>query len=123
VLVRSGDQVYVIGADTLAHAVDPVVMTSWGWTAAEVITLPVGLSLPELGGPLGLRDGTLVQTPGVLVSVVSGGVLRRIWDTRELRAYGYAGRRRLLVPASTVAGLPLGEIAGGAGWQPGVRHR
>jgi hypothetical protein len=115
VLVRAAGLVYVVGTDGLVRPVSSSVMASWGWTAADVVDLPLEVPLPEVGTPLGLRDGTLVQLPGVKVGVVSGGVLRRIWDTRELRAYGYAGRRRLVVPADVVAGLPVDELAAGLG--------
>jgi hypothetical protein len=92
---------------------------SWGLKATDAITPPADAELPWQGADLGLRDGTLVSAYKVGVGVVSGGSLRRLWDTREVRAYGYTGKPRLTVLASTVSGLAAGEVAGTAstgGW-------
>ncbi len=75
---------------------------------------------PQVGAPLGVRDGTLVVISAVGPAVVTGGVVRRIWDRREEIAYGYVGKPRVLVPSRILAGLPTGEIAGPAprtGWR------
>lgn len=111
VLVRAAGKVYEVGTDGQAHAVGPAAMVSWGWSSADVVDLPADAVLPRIAMPLGLRDGTLVQVLNVGPAVVSGGVIRRIWDPREVTAYHYSGRPRLLVPASLLTGLPVGEIA------------
>jgi murein DD-endopeptidase MepM/ murein hydrolase activator NlpD len=123
VLVRVGSRVLAVGGDGLLHVVDGYVMTSWGWTAADVLTLPADLPLPEVGEPLGFRDGTLVTVHPVGAAVLSGGVVRRLWDSRQARDYGYAGKTRLAVPAALVSDLPVGEIAGPAGTQTSGHHR
>ncbi len=63
------------------------------------------LGLPRSGEPLTLRDGSLVVASGPRVGVVSGGAFHRLYDTRQVAAYGYAGRPRQLVPAAEVDGL------------------
>lgn len=121
-LVRLAGGTFAIGDDGQLHSVYPTLMASYGWTQQDVVPLAEDLEVPwPVAEPLGFRDGTLALVPGKGVVVLSGGVVRRIWDTRELNAYGYAGKPRLAVAASSVAGLPEGEIAGGAGdpW----RHR
>jgi len=54
---------------------------------------------------LGIRDGALVVTRSGLVGVVSGGYFRRLYDARMVKAYGYSGKPRLLVPTATVAAM------------------
>lgn len=110
-LVRLGGVVHLVGADGLLHPASPAVTGSYGWTSADVSALPDGAALPPVGAPLGLRDGTLVQTAAHLVGVVSGGRLRPLRDAREVAAYGYSGRPRQLVPAAEVAGLPTAELS------------
>ncbi len=135
-LVRTEGKIYAVDAFGVLHQVNSYVMASWGWSAADVVDLPapvdppVDPSLdpspdpsldpelppagPEFGDPLGFRDGTLANVGGRGPAVLSGGVVRRLWDTREIAAYGYAGKPRLNVPGSLVTGLPNGEIAGPA---------
>ena len=116
-LVRTAGKVYVVAADGVLRQLTSVTMASWGWTNADVVDLPVpalDAAAPVVGDLMGLRDGTLAAIPGIGVAVVTGGVVRRIWDTRELAAYGYTGKPRLNVPASLVTGLPFGELAGTA---------
>lgn len=111
VLVRSLGKVYVVSADGLLRQLTSYTMASWGWTNADVVDLPPDVPF-DVGEPMGLRDGTLLNVGGVGPAVVSASALRRLWDTREIVAYGYAGLPRLNVPAALVAGLPVGEIAG-----------
>ena len=111
VVVRVAGLVYVVSPDGLLQQVTAYTMTSWGLTNADAIDLPADVPV-EIGDPLGPRDGTLVNIGGVGAAVVSGGVVRRLWDAREIAAYGYGGKPRLNVPASLVFGLPTGEIAG-----------
>jgi hypothetical protein len=59
---------------------------------------------------LPIRNGALVQTPSHLVGVVSGGMFRRLWDSRMVAAYGYAGKPRLLVPTAVITALPTAEL-------------
>lgn len=144
-LVRYLGLTYVVDADGVLHLVDRYAMASWGWGAADAVDLPAPVLPvdptvdptadpsadpsgdlpatsepppgPVLGDPLGLRDGSLVSIAGVGPAVISGGVVRRIWDNRENAAYGYAGLPRLSVPAASVAALPTGELAGVSGWR------
>jgi hypothetical protein len=51
-----------------------------------------------------------VQTPSHLVGVVSGGRFRRLWDSRMVAAYGYAGKPRLLVPTAVITAMPTAEL-------------
>ena len=108
-------QVQYVGADGSLQPVDAVAMASRGWTADDVAVLPA--SLPALrtdevsyGSSLGIRDGALVQTPSHLVGVVSGGKFRRLWDSRMVSAYGYAGKPRLYVPTAVITALPTAEL-------------
>jgi hypothetical protein len=112
VLLTTPNGLAQVGDDGLLHAVGPFAARSWGWTTADAIPAVDGVDLPATGDDLPLRDGTLVQAASVGVGVVSGGYLRRLWDTREVNAYGYAGRPRLVVLASALSGLPTAEIAG-----------
>jgi hypothetical protein len=113
--VKAAGVLAQVGEDGLLHKVGSFAAASWGLKATDAADLPPDLALPGFGADLGLRDGTLVSAYQVGVGVVSGGVLRRLWDTREVNAYGYAGKPRLAVLASTVAGLDAGVIAGTAG--------
>lgn len=89
----------------------PAVLTSHGWTFADVAVLPAGaLDGARTGDPLDLRDGTLVRTDTNLVLVVSGGKTRRIHDTRQVHSYGYVTAPRLRVPDGLVAHLPVTEL-------------
>jgi hypothetical protein len=126
-LVRTEGRVYAVDADGVLHQVTSYTMASWGWSNADVVDLaapevpvdgvPVGSEppvRPVVGDPLGLRDASLVNIGGVGAAVVSGGVVRRLWDAREIVAYGYTGKPRMNVPATLVTSLPVGEIAGPA---------
>ena len=110
-LVRVAGMVYAVADDGLLRPASPSALVSWGATAADVVDLPADLPLPAVGAPLGLRDGTLVDVPGVGAGVVSGGEFRRLWNLREIASYGYGGKQRLSVPRSAVAGLAVTEIA------------
>jgi hypothetical protein len=120
-LVKTAGVLAQVGEDGLLHKVGSFAAASWGLKATDAVDLPLDLAVPGFGADLGLRDGTLVSAYKVGVGVVSGGSLRRLWDTREIRAYGYVGKRRLAVLGSTVSGLQTAEIAGtgSADW----RHR
>jgi len=109
-LVRHESNVYAVQADGALRQVTSTTMASWGWTNADVVE-DSGLVQPIIALPLGLRDATLINVSGLGAAVVSGGILLRLWDLRELTAYGYAGKPRLNVPAALVAGWPSGEIA------------
>jgi hypothetical protein len=118
-LVKASGGLFQVGDDGGLHRVGAFAAASWGLTSADAVAVPVGSELPWQGSDLGLRDGTLVSAYRVGVGVVSNGYLRRLWDTREVSAYGYAGKPRLAVLATAVAGLRTGEIAGTAtagGW-------
>ncbi len=110
-LLRVSGRVQQVGTDGRLHATTPAVTGSHGWTTPDVATLPEGTELPGDGAPLGLRDGTLVQTPAHLVAVVSGGTVRPLRDARQVRAYGYTGKPRQVVPATELAGLRTAEIS------------
>lgn len=116
-LVRTGSGLFQVGDDGALHRVGSFAAASWGLRATDAVDVPADVELPWTGADLGLRDGTLVSAYRVGVGVVSGGVLRRLWDTREVNAYGYAGKPRLAVVADAVSGLATGEIAGTSqGW-------
>ncbi len=85
----------------------PVEMQGNGWAWQDIADLPAdAMTQARTGAPIGLRDGTLVQTSSRMVAVVSGGYARRLYDTRQVRDYGYTGLRRLPVPDALLAGLP-----------------
>ena len=116
-LVRTEDSsvVQYVDADGSLRPVDEAAMASRGWTSADVAVLPATLPALRTGdtwsGPsLGIRDGALVATRSGLVGVVSGGYFRRIYDSRMVSAYGYAGRPRLLVPTAVVLALPAAPL-------------
>lgn len=127
-VVRYLGSTYVVGEDEVLHAADRYVLASHGLANAPVVDLPdpnipvdpnvpvdptvVPATAPVIGDPLGLRDGTLVAISGVGPAVVSHGVVRRIWDSRENAAYGYAGKPRLVIPAALVSGWAVRELAG-----------
>ncbi len=113
-LLRVGGKLVQVGEDGALHAVGAFAAASYGLRAADAVDAPLDVELPWQGDDLGLRDGTLVSAYKVGVGVVSGGQLKRLWDTREVNAYGYAGKPRLAVLASTVSNLTTGEIAGTA---------
>lgn len=113
-LVRAEDAAVVHrvdGVGVLHPVVHPAVLAASGLTSADVAVLPAGsLDKATAGEPMALRDGTLVQTYGHKVHVVSGGKARRLHDARQVAAYGYRGRPRLLVPDALLAGLPVAEL-------------
>ena len=114
-LLRANGGLFQVGDDGALHRVGSFAAASWGLRAADAVDAPPDVELPWTGEDLGLRDGTLVSAYQVGVGVVSDGVFRRLWDTREVNAYGYAGKPRLAVLAAAVSGLPSGEIAGTSG--------
>ena len=115
-LVRSADEPVVQYVDTdlvLRPVPHPVVLASRGWTSADVAVLPAeALAEAQSGEPLGLRAGSLVQTPSHKVYVLSGGTARRIHDARQVASYGYRGLPRLSVPDALLSALPVGELTG-----------
>jgi murein DD-endopeptidase MepM/ murein hydrolase activator NlpD len=117
-LLKTDGGLFQVGDDGALHRVGSFAAASWGLRAADAVDAPLDVELPWVGADLGLRDGTLVSAYQVGVGVVSGGVFRRLWDTREVNAYGYAGKPRLPVLADAVSGLASGEIAGTSrgGW-------
>jgi hypothetical protein len=117
-LVKVGGVLQQVGDDGALHRVGAFAAASWGLKTTDAVEVPADAQLPWQGTDLGLRDGTLVSAYQAGVGVVSGGVFRRLWDTREVNAYGYAGKPRLAVLGSAVSGLTSGEIAGSAwsGW-------
>lgn len=109
--------------------VDAAALTSRGWTAQDIavvagaVTAPAtqrvqqvafhrdgSTAPPVVATSLPIRDGALVQTPSHLVGVVSGGVFRRLWDSRMVAAYGYAGKPRQLVPTAVITAMPTAEL-------------
>ena len=116
-LLTVGGVLFQVGDEDALHRVGSFAAASWGLKASDALDVAPDVELPWTGADLGLRDGTLVSAYQVGVGVVSGGVFRRLWDTREVNAYGYAGKPRLAVLAATVSGLSSGEIAGTSnGW-------
>ncbi|MFN2536718.1 MAG: M23 family metallopeptidase [Mycobacteriales bacterium] len=117
-LLMSEGRLLQVGADGAVHRVGTFAATSWGLRATDAVDAPADVELPWQGDDLGLRDGTLVSVYRTGVGVVSGGAFHRLWDTREVTAYRYAGKPRLNVLASAVKDLPTAEIAGTAsrGW-------
>ena len=110
--------VQYVDADGALLTVDPAALASHGWTTQDIAVVPAapadtGAALRTSGdvvGAMPLRDGVLVQTPSHLVGVVAGGSFRRLWDSRMVTAYGYAGKPRLLVPTAVVTALPTAEL-------------
>ncbi|MBK5305590.1 MAG: M23 family metallopeptidase [Frankiaceae bacterium] len=120
-----------VDSDGSERPVDPAALASHGWTTQDVAVVPADVvatadepiveepisgfrrSWDETArntGPLPIRDGSLVQTPAHQVGVVSGGAFRRLWDSRMVTAYGYAGKPRLYVPTAVIAALPTAEL-------------
>jgi hypothetical protein len=114
-LLRVAGLLFQVGDDQALHRVGSFAAASWGLRPADAVDAPLDIDLPWKGTDLGLRDGTLVSVYGVGVGVVSGDTLRRLWDTREVNAYGYAAKPRLAVLSSAVGRLSTGEIAGTSG--------
>jgi hypothetical protein len=105
--------------------VDAASLASRGWTTQDIAVIPAEVPVPtdttvDPGSyrrdwqptptTLPIRNGVLVQTPSHLVGVVSGGKFRRLWDSRMVAAYGYAGKPRLLVPTAVITALPTAEL-------------
>ena len=113
-LVRAADEPTVHRVDSegrLRPVTHPAVLASRGLSSADVAVLPAdALDEVEVADPLDLRDGTLVQTYSNKVLVISGGYARRLHDARQVAAYGYVGRPRMLVPDALVASLPAAEL-------------
>jgi hypothetical protein len=126
-LVRTDgtSEVQYVDADGNLLTVDAASLASHGWTTDDIAVIPAvaapaptDQALPgsyrrtDYSAPttLPIRDGALVQTPSHLVGVVSGGRFRRLWDSRMLTAYGYAGKPRLYVPTAAIASLPTAEL-------------
>jgi hypothetical protein len=130
-LVRTdgATEIRYVDSDGSERPVDVAALASHGWTTQDVAVIPAvqpptdavptepvaGFhrnwdDTPATSGPLPIRDGSLVQTPTHLVGVVSGGKFRRLWDSRMVTAYGYAGKPRLYVPAAVIAALPTAEL-------------
>jgi hypothetical protein len=121
------DVKYVDGDGNLL-GVDAASLASHGWTVQDVAVIPADAvptadptsatssyrrtswDAPAPATTLPIRDGALVQTPSHLVGVVSGGKFRRLWDSRMVAAYGYAGKPRLYVPTAAVTALPTAEL-------------
>jgi hypothetical protein len=114
-LVKVAGVLHQVGDDGALHRVGAFTGASWGLKAVDAVDAPLDVELPWTGADLGFRDGTLVSAYPTGVGVVSGGVFRRLWDSREVNAYGYDGKPRLAVLAANVSGLATGEIAGSTG--------
>lgn len=123
----AGDLVRTDGPDTVQYVdasgslltVDPAALASHGWTAADIAVLPAApapdtsafrRTANEGSAVLSIRNGSLVQTSSHLVGVVSGGTFRRLFDSRMVTAYGYAGKPRLLVPDAVISALPTAPL-------------
>ncbi|MDT7570950.1 MAG: peptidoglycan LD-endopeptidase LytH [Actinomycetota bacterium] len=120
--------VHYVDVDRNLLTVDAASLASRGWTTQDIAVLPAEVVAPTepVDQPtdsfsyrrdweptptsLPIRDGALVQTPSHLVGVVSGGRFRRLYDSRMVTAYGYAGKPRLLVPTAVIAALPTAEL-------------
>jgi murein DD-endopeptidase MepM/ murein hydrolase activator NlpD len=127
-LVRTegSTDVQYVDADLNLLGVDAASLASRGWTTQDVAVVPAEVTAPvdtpvdqfayhrdwDTPTPttLPIRDGALVQTPSHLVGVVSGGRFRRLYDTRMVTAYGYAGKPRLLVPTAVITAMPTAEL-------------
>jgi hypothetical protein len=121
----TGDVMYVT-ADGTQLAVDAASLASHGWTTQDVAVIAPTAVVPDpvptdasryrrtatadVPGMLPIRNGALIQTPSHQVGVVSGGRFRRLWDSRMVTAYGYAGKPRLLVSDTVVSALPTAEL-------------
>ena len=130
-LVRTDgtSEVHYVDVEGNLLAVDAASLASRGWTTqdiavvpAEVVTAPVDVPVdpsayhrdwdsPPTPTTLPIRNGALVQTPSHLVGVVSGGKFRRLYDSRMVTAYGYAGKPRLLVPTAVINAMPTAELS------------
>jgi hypothetical protein len=118
-----------VDRDGALLGVDATSLASHGWTTQDIAVIPAD-AVPNATVPapapdassgyyrrndavpatLPMRDGVLVQTPSHLVGVVSGGSFRRLWDSRMVTAYGYAGKPRLYVPTAVVTALPTAPL-------------
>jgi hypothetical protein len=131
VRVEGEEQVHLVDADGALRPLTGPVMQSHGWRSSDVVVVPEPVEEPpvdagpvdevtdpdgwgaagrlvaaaEVGEPLGLRDGTVVQTPTHKVAVVSGGYARRLWDSRQVASYGYLGKPRQLLSDLVLAEL------------------
>jgi murein DD-endopeptidase MepM/ murein hydrolase activator NlpD len=121
----TGDVKYVT-TDGTQLAVDAASLASHGWTAQDVAVIAPPAVVPDpvptdtsryrrtaiadVPGTLPIRNGALIQTPSHKVGVVSGGRFRRLWDSRMVAAYGYAGKPRLLVPDAVIGAMPTAEL-------------
>jgi hypothetical protein len=123
------NDVKYVDVDGNLLGVDAASLASRGWTTQDIAVVPSTVAstsgaavapsgqyrraewdAPATPATLPLRDGVLVQTPAHVVGVVSGGKFRRLWDSRMVAAYGYAGKPRLYVPTADVTALPTAEL-------------
>jgi murein DD-endopeptidase MepM/ murein hydrolase activator NlpD len=117
--------VHYVDVDRNLLTVDAASLGSRGWTTQDIAVIPADVPAPSdapvdpvsyrrdwqpTPTTLSIRDGSLVQTPSHLVGVVSGGKFRRLWDSRMVAAYGYAGKPRLLVPTAVITAMPSAEL-------------
>ena len=104
--------VHLVGADgALRPVTAPAVLASHGLGSRDVaVVAPELLTGRRTGAPAPLRDGTLVETPAHVVAVVTAGRVHRIWDGRQVAAYGYTGKPRLGVPDALLSGLRTTEL-------------
>jgi hypothetical protein len=117
--------VHYVDVDGNLLSVDAASLASRGWTTQDIAVVPADAVAPTdptvdpsayrrdwqpTPTTLPIRDGALVQTMTHLVGVVSGGKFRRLYDSRMVTAYGYAGKPRLLVPTAVLAALPTAEL-------------
>ncbi len=122
-----------VDATGVLRPVDGATLVSYGWVHGDVTVVPaevvpspeptvaahrgsrnadVPAPGPSYGDPLPMRDGTLVQTRSPVVGVISGGAFRRIYDSRMVRDYGYAGKPRLMLAHAVVEAYPTAELTG-----------
>jgi hypothetical protein len=119
-----------VDRDGTLLGVDAASLASRGWTTQDIAVVPSDAAppatdpaspAPDAGSgfyrrnepaptTLPMRNGVLVQTPSHLVGVVSGGSFRRLWDSRMVTAYGYAGKPRLYVPTAVITALPTAPL-------------
>jgi murein DD-endopeptidase MepM/ murein hydrolase activator NlpD len=126
VRVDGTSDVTYVTTDGTQLAVDAASLASHGWTTQDVAVIAPTAVVPDpvptdasryrrtatadVPGTLPIRNGALIQTPSHKVGVVSGGRFRRLWDSRMVAAYGYAGKPRLLVSDTVIGAMPTAEL-------------
>lgn len=82
------DRVYRIEAETAREVAAEEALASWHVRSTEIATIAAE-RLPDVGSPLGFRDGTLIRTTDGAIWVISNFERRHLASPQVMTALGY----------------------------------